>query len=184
MSIVSSTNKNYWKERKPKFIQSSRANMIQIIYYCHDGRYHNMLDLKNHLKKLTQLDSDIFFLTTCRKEHLIPQRLTIWNPTLHIYNSICTQNLRTRSSERLKNKMIQPKKNHKNDVQNTARLQENDTTEMENKLLSFYKGLQRILISNKKKKLQRLRLHFSTQTHKNSQTVLSTSSHTNLQKQK
>ncbi|XP_068135476.1 uncharacterized protein [Hyperolius riggenbachi] len=125
--------------------------------------YRTHLECKTLLKKLAQLDSDIFFLSKCKKENLIPKGITIRNPVQHTFNTHFAQRLCFRTSERIRNHLIKVCYSKKKITQDNlcllySTLQGPSSESIKSTLQKFYKQLQHHLIQNKKKKLDSLRL--------------------------
>ncbi|CAH2300453.1 Hypothetical predicted protein, partial [Pelobates cultripes] len=124
--------------------------------------------LKKQIYKMTtkevQLNSDIHFLSICKKRQLIPKGLKIKNPLANTQKTQYAENLCKRTSEKLRNHLIHQLYNKKYSIQHKKQyllqnLREENTyiaKQLEHDLHYFYKKQQRDLFKKKNNKLIRL----------------------------
>ncbi|XP_073443832.1 uncharacterized protein [Dendrobates tinctorius] len=133
----------------------------------HFGAHSVPSKISELLEKRAQMDSDIFFLSKCKKENLIPKGLCITNPILHTYNTHYAQNLCHRTSERLRNHLLHVCYSIRSKVQGQFEtLRKTLTESTEQKLQQYYNKLRTFLVHNKEKKLHRLRLNSGLYTNR------------------
>ncbi|XP_056424537.1 uncharacterized protein LOC130363151 [Hyla sarda] len=127
-------------------------------------------------RKETQLHSDIYFLSHCKKRRLIPKGLRIKNPVATTHNSQYAQDLCQRTSKKRRNHLIHLLYRKIQDIQNTKTsllqlLQEQDqhmAKQVGMDMQNFHNHQIRDLFMKKNKKLGKLSQNFyKHQTERN-----------------
>ena len=122
----------------------------------------------NSYAKLATINSQIFFLLECKKADKVPKGLRIKNPLESTYNSRYSRELIDRSSEKLRNHVIDISFNQKNKLKQSIELQKANlspnelTAVFEREISTHYEASLNKAMADKKKKLSSLNINIGS----------------------